>query len=60
LYIPEYKCQEGQVKCADGIQCISKYDICNKYTDCNDESDEDEDMCKGTMYFAMWFSKKYS
>ncbi|XP_063446736.1 very low-density lipoprotein receptor-like [Mytilus trossulus] len=37
------------VKCDDGIQCIDPYDLCDGYVyaDCNDKSDEDEDMCKG-------------
>jgi len=35
------------------MQCINKYNVCNKYTDCHDESDEDVDMCKGTLYIVV-------
>jgi hypothetical protein len=35
------------VKCADGIQCIGEWEMCNGDTKCNDESDEIPDVCKG-------------
>ena len=59
ICISEFECQEGDVKCADGMQCINKYIICNKHNDCHDESDEDEDMCKGILYIVV-LKLKYS
>ena len=47
LFFSATECDNDNVKCDDGIQCIYKSDVCDKYTDCKDKSDEDEDMCKG-------------
>ena len=41
------ECDNDKVKCEDGIQCIYKSELCDIYTHCNDESDEDKHMCKG-------------
>ena len=47
LSFVDYTCRTDSRKCADGLQCISEYNFCNRYTDCNDESDEDVEICKG-------------
>lgn len=55
IRITERECQTEPeslvtlVKCDDGMQCINPYDICDGYTNCNDKSDEDKDMCKGKL-----------
>jgi hypothetical protein len=43
----DHQCIDGHVKCADGIQCIGEWEMCNGDTKCNDESDEIPDVCKG-------------
>ena len=45
--ISERQCKEDQIKCEDGYQCIYDHSLCDGYTHCDDESDEDPDMCKG-------------
>ena len=47
LPLSDYQCREGDVKCADGRQCIWKPALCNEYIACNDGSDESEATCKG-------------
>jgi hypothetical protein len=47
LSFVDYTCRTDSRKCSDGLQCISEYNFCNRYTDCNDESDEDVEICKG-------------
>ena len=44
----EWSCTAGYWKCKDGLQCIWERNVCNKYYDCEDESDEDPMMCNGT------------
>jgi len=46
-FISDFVCSQGSVKCKDNIQCVRSYDLCNTYDNCNDNSDEDEDFCKG-------------
>ena len=48
-FISDFVCSQGSVKCKDNIQCVRSYDLCNTYDNCNDNSDEDEDLCKGKM-----------
>lgn len=53
-------CDRGKVKCDNGRQCIYKRDVCDRYTHCEDKSDENEDMCKGetsTVRFHFHLSK---
>ena len=45
--VVDYECRTGERKCADGLECVSDDNICNGYTDCEDKSDEDVEMCKG-------------
>ena len=47
VYFLDYKCNEGRTKCSDGKQCIYTYQLCNRYEDCNDKSDEDDTTCRG-------------
>ena len=37
------------VKCADGLQCIPEWIMCDGEQDCPDFSDEDETICKGLL-----------
>jgi len=41
--------REGQIKCADGIQCIWETRVCDGYSSCLDGSDEG-DHCLGNTY----------
>jgi len=41
--------REGQIKCAEGIQCIWETQVCDGYSSCLDESDEG-DHCLGNTY----------
>ena len=45
-------CPDENVKCADGMQCIGEWNMCNGNTICNDESDENPDVCKGNKSIA--------
>lgn len=47
FFLLGHKCAEGDMKCADGIECISIHSMCNYYRDCNDGSDELEETCRG-------------
>ena len=51
LYL-DYRCGRGKMKCDDGLQCIDQMDLCNRNTNCNDGSDENEEKCKG-QYFLL-------
>ena len=42
------ECEFGETKCADNYQCIQKDRVCDGFTNCNDESDEETRACKGT------------
>jgi hypothetical protein len=53
----DHQCIDGHVKCADGIQCIGEWEMCNGDTKCNDESDEIPDVCKGNKRLA---NQKYA
>lgn len=60
LFPSEFVCQEGYIKCADGLQCISADMMCDGYAQCNDESDEDEQKCL-SMFLGTaecWYHKK--
>ena len=52
---PEHKCAEGDMKCADGIECISKHSMCNSGSDCNDGSDELEETCRGEILQHVYY-----
>jgi len=43
----EIKCSEAEVKCDDGLQCVTKAHYCDGYKHCLDGSDENEENCKG-------------
>ena len=43
----ELYCDEFEVKCLEGLQCIIKWSKCDGYQDCSDGSDEIEAICKG-------------
>lgn len=48
-------CSEGHIKCNDGLQCIPDSSMCDGWARCNDESDEDENFCKGeTSYICIY------
>lgn len=53
----EYKCKEGYVKCADGIQCIHEQNMCDSpdSISCNDGSDENDQKCKGEVLHLLSF-----
>ena len=53
----DHQCIDGHVKCADGIQCIGEWEMCNGDTKCNDESDEIPNVCKGNKRLA---NQKYA
>ncbi len=47
----DIECPKDRWKCKDGSSCININNVCNSITgksptDCNDESDEDPDMCR--------------
>ena len=48
-YFSDRPCDEGYVKCADGLQCIAQWDMCDGVAYCNDGSDEDPGVCKGNV-----------
>lgn len=54
FYIKEFQCPSDQVKCADGLHCISNTGHCNGYASCKDGSDESEETCRG-MYINFFF-----
>ena len=49
----DHQCIDGHVKCADGIQCIGEWEMCNGDTKCNDESDEIPNVCKGNKRYKL-------
>jgi len=48
--LPVWPCQEGKAKCRDEIQCVSLEYFCDGYEHCEDGSDEDREICRGTKY----------
>lgn len=42
----DYSCFDFDQKCADGLQCISKYSLCDGREDCTDRSDEELEVCR--------------
>ena len=42
-----YQCPAGYRKCADGLQCMGDWQMCNGNVWCNDGSDENPDACAG-------------
>lgn len=46
-FVLAFTCPRGMIKCKDGLQCIRPSDRCDNRDDCNDNSDEDEDFCRG-------------
>jgi hypothetical protein len=48
-YVSDFVCPDDSVKCKDNIQCIRSFNLCDTYKDCNDNSDEDEELCRGTI-----------
>ena len=51
------ECPERYVKCPTGFECIWYEYMCNGYSNCNDGSDESEEICKSnsiqTFHFRM-------
>lgn len=47
VYLTATKCERNYVKCRDGIQCVFHGFLCDGFNSCEDQSDEDEDFCKG-------------
>jgi hypothetical protein len=47
-------CSKGDVKCKDGIQCISESSYCDGYKECKDRSDEEPAMCRGIVCVIVW------
>jgi energy-converting hydrogenase Eha subunit B len=48
--LPVWPCQEGKSKCRDEIQCVNLENFCDGYEHCEDGSDEDPELCRGTKY----------
>ena len=42
-----FQCKMNRVKCADGLRCISWYQICDGKSNCIDQSDESTAICDG-------------
>ena len=47
IFVSDVVCPDGSVKCKDNLQCIRSNSLCDIYKDCNDNSDEDEEFCRG-------------
>ncbi|GBG82147.1 hypothetical protein CBR_g34428 [Chara braunii] len=41
-----YNCSDGEVKCKDGVTCISRTSLCDGVKNCPDKSDEDPVFCR--------------
>ncbi|GBG70342.1 hypothetical protein CBR_g6470 [Chara braunii] len=41
-----YNCSTGEVKCKDGVTCISRPSLCDGVKNCPDKSDEDPVFCR--------------
>ena len=54
LIVVAMPCSKGDVKCKDGIQCISESSYCDGYKECKDGSDEEPHMCRGIVYVIVW------
>jgi hypothetical protein len=55
------KCAEGQFRCSSWFKglvnvCVDKQYVCNSFVDCQDYSDEDDEMCTGItfLYYAIY------
>ena len=47
FFTSAYTCPRSKSKCKDGQLCVDKDFLCDGEDDCNDGSDESEEVCKG-------------
>jgi len=39
--------EDSCIKCSDGSSCIYRWSFCDRYSDCDNNEDENEAICKG-------------
>ena len=45
---PSMVCPCDKWTCKDNKECIPDYWVCDQFPDCDDESDEDEELCRNS------------